>query len=105
MFRGLKFANPEIVLGQKDFYRRDKDVRDVERAAVLLTAGDSPSFDPSFEFASRCETLLRELTDSKPANPSRRVDGPLRRLFKRILAYGHSLIKAGPDLGSKVPRG
>ena len=30
MFRGFKFANPEIVLEQKDFYRRDKDVRDIE---------------------------------------------------------------------------
>ena len=93
MFRGMKFANPDIVLDQKDFYRRDKDVRDVESAAALFAREGSVSFDPSFEFASRCETLMRELTDSKPANASLRVDEPLRRLFKRIRAYGRSMIK------------
>ena len=100
MFRGLKFANPEIVLGQKDFYRRDKDVRDVERAAALFAAADSASFDPSFEFASRTETLLRELMDGnglavrphQPAsNVSRSVGRSFRALTRRLSEVRHSL--------------
>lgn len=30
MFRGLKFANAQIVLERKSFSRRDKDVRDLQ---------------------------------------------------------------------------
>jgi hypothetical protein len=94
MFRGLKFANPEIVLEQKDFYRRDKDVRDVETAAALFASEDSvSSFDPSFEFASRCEILLRELTDSRSTNVKRRVEGPFRGAFNRIRASVRSRIR------------
>ncbi len=65
-FRGFKFANPEIVLEQKAFYRRDKDVRDLERAARVLEAAESAPFNPSFELASCTEILIRELTDGRP---------------------------------------
>lgn len=65
-FRGLKFANPEIVLDQKDFYRREKDVRDVELAARALDTTERVLFNPSFQLASCTETLIRQLTDGRP---------------------------------------
>jgi len=100
MFRGLKFANPEIVLEQKDVYRRDKDVRDIEMATRLLATPHSSAFNPSFEFASRTETLLRELMDEngvavrphRPLSPfSSRVGHYSRALARRVNAVRHAL--------------
>ena len=68
MFRGFKFANPEIVLDQKRFYRRDKDVLDIEAAARVLTAAEPASFDPAAAFAACTETLFRELTAGTAGN-------------------------------------
>jgi hypothetical protein len=103
MFRGFKFANPEIVLEQKDVYRRDKDLRDLEMATRLPATPDSSMFNPSFEFAARTETLLRELMDGesvaarpdRPAAPfSRRVGhysrALARRLRRRLRSFGGS---------------
>ena len=61
MFRGFKFANPEIVLDQKQFYRREKDVRDIEAAARVLSAAKSVPFDPAVALAACSETMFREL--------------------------------------------
>jgi hypothetical protein len=65
--RGLKFANPEIVLEHKDFYRRDKDVRDVENTQRFLASDGQSAFDPVFTYASCTEVLLRELSGAGPA--------------------------------------
>jgi len=74
-YRGLKFANPEIVLDQKDFYRREKDVRDLEEAERKLGTLQPPSFNPAFHFAACTEALLRlntglSVTDTDAAVPS-----------------------------------
>jgi hypothetical protein len=77
MFRGFKFANPEIVLDQKQFYRRDKDVRDVE-AARAVSLGDPVPFDPAVAFAACSETLFRELTAGTPVGTPSTVPAPPR---------------------------
>jgi hypothetical protein len=86
MFRGLKFANPEIVLDQKDFYRRDKDVKDLEAASAAFAAPRAESFDPAFEFASSTEVLIRELTGQGPAKATRVPEGHSGGLSRRL--YG-----------------
>lgn len=58
-YRGVKFANPEVVLDQKDFYRREKDVRDVEEAGRKLGLLEADPFNPAFHFAACTEALLR----------------------------------------------
>src|SRR5262245_3440919 len=65
-YRGLKFANPEIVLDQKDFYRREKDVRDLEEAGRKLGTLEPAAFNPAFHFAACSEALLRLATGESP---------------------------------------
>jgi hypothetical protein len=65
-YRGLKFANPEVVLDQKDFYRREKDVRDLEEAGRKLGALEPAAFNPAFHFAACTEALLRLITGASP---------------------------------------
>jgi hypothetical protein len=86
MFRGVKFANPEIVLDQKDFYRRDKDVKDLEAATAAFAAPQRASFDPAFEFATCTEALIRELTGQGAANVTQSSNGRLSRASRRV--YG-----------------
>ena len=73
MFRGIKFANPEIVLEQKDFYRRDKDVRDIEIADALSSVEPAP-FDPAFDLR-RARSVIRELTLGTSARSARYHSG------------------------------
>jgi hypothetical protein len=82
----MKFANPEIVLDQKDFYRRDKDVRDVEAARVVSASPFTTPFDPVLDFASCTEVLLRGLTNEGPAHGQPRSRRALSRLGMRV--YG-----------------
>jgi hypothetical protein len=84
MFRGMKFANPEIVLDQKDVYRRDKDVRDVEAARVVFAAPLTTSFDPVFDFASSTEVLLRGLTNEGAADGPTKPRSTLSRVARRV---------------------
>jgi hypothetical protein len=84
IYRGFKFANPEIVLDQKDFYRRDKDVRDVETAAAVFSAPQPVTFDPSFEFAARSESLMRWLAGAPSAGRMTRSVGALARRLKPV---------------------
>ena len=84
MFRGMKFANPEIVLDQKDFYRRDKDVRDVEAARVVFAAPLTTPFDPVLDFASCTEVLLRGLTNEGSAQGQTKPRRALSRLGNRL---------------------
>ena len=84
MFRGMKFANPEIVLDQKDFYRRNKDVRDVEAARVVFAAPLTTPFDPVLDFASCTEVLLRELTNEGSAQGQTKPRRALSRLGNRL---------------------
>jgi hypothetical protein len=58
-YRGVKFANPEVVLDQKAFYRREKDVRDVEEAERKLGVLQPATFDPAFHYAACTEAVLR----------------------------------------------
>lgn len=90
MFRGIKFANPEIVLEHKDYYRRDKDIADVEKARSFFAETQPTVFDPTFEFASRCETLMRELTEPRSAIAPTKLVAPLRNVGKRMFAYVRS---------------
>ena len=83
-FRGFTFANPEIVLDQKAFYRREKDVRDLTLAAAVLGTETAVPFDPSFEFAARCEALIRELGGSRGPASDRSSRGLLRSGFSRV---------------------
>jgi hypothetical protein len=96
VFRGIKFANPEIVLDMKDFYRRDKDVRDLELAGAATAGASFASFDPAFEFASRCETLLRDLTMAPPSRSDAPSGGGLRRALTRLRARMRSTAGRGP---------
>jgi hypothetical protein len=87
IFRGLKFANPEIVLEHKDFYRRDKDVRDVESTRRFLAAGESSSFDPAFEYAACTEVLLRELSETRTAVSTPTPTGGRWHVLRRSRNY------------------
>ena len=96
-FRGLKFANPEIVLDQKEFYRRDKDVRDIEMARRVLDSAEPAPFNPTFELASCTETLIRQLTDGRPdievPTPPRLVTRVMRRSSNFLRRRARSLAR------------
>jgi len=69
-------------------------------ATRLFATPHSSAFNPSFEFASRTETLLRELMDEngvavrphRPVSPfSSRVGHYSRALARRVNAVRHAL--------------
>jgi len=72
-YRGMKFANPEVVLDQKDFYRREKDVRDLEEAGRKLAALHPTTFNPVFHLAACTEALLRRSGVADASPPASRV--------------------------------
>jgi len=72
-YRGVKFANPEVVLDQKDFYRREKDVRDLEEAGRKLAALQPTTFNPVFHLAACTEALLRRSGVADASPPASRV--------------------------------
>jgi hypothetical protein len=77
-YRGFKFANPEIVLDQKDFYRREKDLRDLEMAGRKLEATQAVPFDPAFHFAVCTEALLRRAAGITPSSGAQAAPGLVR---------------------------
>lgn len=93
-YRGMKFANPEVVLDQKEYYRREKDVRDLEEAGRRLGAIEPVAFNAAFHFAACTEALLRlttgvspqrALTDAMPAaSLATMVKSILRRVGRRL---------------------
>jgi hypothetical protein len=87
-YRGVKFANPEVVLDQKDFYRREKDVRDVEEAERKLGVLQPATFDPAFHFAACTEALLRLTTGVAPPQaptPARSARSRMTTTVKSIM--------------------
>ena len=95
IFRGFKFANPEIVLEQKHFYRRDKDVRDIELATRLHASAVHVSFDPSVALAGCTETLIRELTVGSSGlvtTRTRRLALPGLRRFRDSLRMNYATV-------------
>ena len=95
-YRGFKFANPEVVLEQKDFYRREKDVRDVEEAGRRLAVTDPVGFDPSFHLAACTEALLRQAMGS--SSPSSRAADrqPLAATVKSVLRRVRRRLASAP---------
>lgn len=87
-YRGVKFANPEVVLDQKDFYRREKDVRDLEEAGSKLATLEPTAFNAAFHFAACTEALLRLITGASPPEASARatVKSIVRRVGRRLAA-------------------
>jgi len=87
-YRGVKFANPEVVLDQKDFYRREKDVRDLEEAGRKLGTSEPTAFNPAFYFAACTEALLRLTTGVSPPETGARatVKNIVRRVRRRLTA-------------------
>ena len=84
-YRGLKFANPEIVLDQKDFYRREKDVRDLEEAGRKLGTREPAAFNPAFHFAACSEALLRLATGVSPPEARTQAIPSLATTVKNIV--------------------
>ena len=81
-YRGVKFANPEVVLDQKDFYRREKDVRDLEEAGRKLGTSEPTAFNPAFYFAACTEALLRLTTGVSP--PETRARATVKNIVRRV---------------------
>jgi hypothetical protein len=106
MFRGFKFANPDLVLDQKEYYRRDKDLRDIEMAAQLASASAPAWFNPSFALAVCTETLIREhMGGAPPPSPKSGRFGDSRRLLLgRVTQLRYSLQRALRRLARGIRR-
>jgi hypothetical protein len=57
IYRGFKFANPDIILDRKTFSRRDKDLKDIELAKRAANSKKRADFNPQMEL-----NLLNEIT-------------------------------------------